>query len=281
MYIVGFDAKSTMWKPITLRPEQTLVDARNTMIKHNISRVVVVKKSKPLGIITEKDIARFLYEEVPSRPLEEIRLDQVMSKGLVTVKPETDLRTCAKMMLEKQISSLLAVDSKNNNLTGIFTKTDLTTAYVEYFALEHKVQEFMTKKVITIEPDEPIHTALLLMSGSQISRVIVARNGKPIGIITGRDLLALGAYFVTSDYRRQRTKREFLPFIPSGVKAWMLASDVMTTNPITTAPDSDLADAAYIMVRNRISGLPVVDAKGNLAGILTKTDVIRALASRA
>lgn len=277
MYIVGFDAKTTMWKPIRLRSEQTLVDARNTMIKYNISRVVIVKNHKPLGVVTEKDIARFLYEQVPTRQLDEIRLDEVMSRDLVTVNPEQDLRHCAKLMLKKQISSLLVVDDKNN-LKGIFTKTDLTTAYIEHFALVHKVQEFMTKKVITVAPDEPVHSAILLMSGNQISRVVVSEKGRQVGIITGRDLLALGAFFSRLD--RLRIKKEYA-FIPSGLKGFMLASDVMTAKPISTTPDSDLADAAYVMLRNRISGLPVVDAKSNLTGIVTKTDVVKALASHA
>jgi CBS domain-containing protein len=277
MYIVGFDAKTTMWKPIRLRSEQTLVDARNTMIKYNISRVVIVKNHKPLGVVTEKDIARFLYEQVPTRQLDEIRLDEVMSRDLVTVNPEQDLRHCAKLMLKKQISSLLVVDDKNN-LKGIFTKTDLTTAYIEHFALVHKVQEFMTKKVITVAPDESVHSTMLLMSGNQISRVVVSEKGRPVGIITGRDLLALGAFFSRPD--RLRIKKEYA-FIPSGLKGFMLASDVMTAKPISTTPDSDLADAAYIMLRNRISGLPVVDAKSNLTGIVTKTDVVKALASHA
>jgi CBS domain-containing protein len=277
MYIVGFDAKTTMWKPIRLRSEQTLVDARNTMIKYNISRVVIAKNHKPLGVVTEKDIARFLYEQEPTRQLDEIRLDEVMSRDLVTVNPEQDLRHCAKLMLKKQISSLLVVDDKNN-LKGIFTKTDLTTAYIEHFALVHKVQEFMTKKVITVAPDEPVHSAMLLMSGNQISRVVVSEKSRPVGIITGRDLLALGAFFSRPD--RLRIKKEYA-FISSGLKGFMLASDVMTAKLISTTADSDLADAAYIMLRNRISGLPVVDAKSNLTGIVTKTDVVKALASHA
>ena len=44
--------------------------------------------------------------------------------------------------------------------------------------------------------------------------------------------------------------------------------------------DSDLADAAYVMLRNRINGLPVVDKEGTLAGIITKTDIVRALAEQ-
>jgi IMP dehydrogenase len=53
----------------------------------------------------------------------------------------------------------------------------------------------------------------------------------------------------------------------------------MKYDPITIARDSDLVEAALIMGRNRISGIPVVDSHSNLAGIITKTDIIKALAS--
>ena len=52
--------------PVTLEPNKTLYDVRNILIKYNISRVVIVEKEKEgnkeaIGIITEKDITRFLY----------------------------------------------------------------------------------------------------------------------------------------------------------------------------------------------------------------------------
>jgi CBS domain-containing protein len=277
MYIVGFNAKAAMWKPITLRPDQTLFDARSTLLKYGISRVVIAKNRKPLGMVTEKDIARFLYEHVPPRRLDEVRLDEVMSTGLVTVGEETDLRVCAKTMLAKGISSLVVVDGKNN-LAGIFTKTDLTSAYVEHFAMEHQVKEFMTRKVITVCPDEPVHSAIMLMSGNEISRIVVTRSGRPVGMITGRDLLPLGAMIQRSQNRKAK---KWLHFVPSGIKASMLVSDVMSPDPITITGNSDLADAAYVMLRNKISGLPVVDSKQRLVGIVTKTDVVKALASHA
>jgi CBS domain-containing protein len=67
-------------------------------------------------------------------------------------------------------------------------------------------------------------------------------------------------------------------FIPSGIKEMFLAGDVMTFDPIGITKDSDLAEAALIMMRNRISGMPVIDSDNNLAGIITKTDIIRAVA---
>ena len=81
-----------------------------------------------------------------------------------------------------------------------------------------------------------------------------------------------GSYWtLREDLIEQRKKQAF---IPSGMKAIFIASDVMTPNPITISRELDVAEAGYIMLRNRISGLPVVDSSRNLKGIITKTDIV-------
>ena len=288
MYIVGFDAKSITQNAITLAPETSLMDARNTMIKYNISRVVVAKGGKPVGIITEKDIARFLYSEVPSRRLSETALSEIMSIDLITVDEDSDQRKCAKAMLQKGVSSLVVVNAKNR-LKGILTKSDLIHGYVENFAGEHLVKAFMTRKVLTVAPDEPVHMAIMLINGNEISRVVVVNTKRqPVGIITTHDLLPFSSLFGTGtadSYWPPRkdviAKKRKQSFIPSGIKAAFMASDIMTSNPIVIRENADLADAGYIMLRNRISGLPVVGSNGKLKGIITKTDIVKALASHA
>ena len=287
MYIVGFDVKSVMQKPLTINSRSTLLEARNMMLRYNISRVVVASNRRPLGILTEKDIARFLYTSVPSRTLGEIRASEVMSRNLVSIDGETDIRKSAKLMLENKISSLVVVDGKKN-LTGIITKTDLVDAFVHNFTGEHLVNEFMTKRVFTVAPDEAIHMAIMLMSDNKISRVVVVKDKHPVGIITTRDLLPAGALFGTGTYSGYWTvrddlvrQREMQAFIPSGIKAAFVSTDVMTPNPIVVTDSEDLAHAGFVMLRNRISGLPVVDSRNVLRGIITRTDIVKALASRA
>jgi acetoin utilization protein AcuB len=68
-------------------------------------------------------------------------------------------------------------------------------------------------------------------------------------------------------------------FVPSGIKEYFLARDVMKYDPITISQDSDLADVAQIMAMNRISGLPVVNSNDTLVGIITKTDIVKAMAA--
>ncbi len=93
---------------------------------------------------------------------------------------------------------------------------------------------------------------------------------------------AVGRYWTTQEelIKRRRAQK----FIPTGIKAIFLATDVMKYDPITITRDSDLTEAAQIMTNNRISGLPVVENSSNntgLVGVITKTDIIKAIASSA
>jgi CBS domain-containing protein len=66
--------------------------------------------------------------------------------------------------------------------------------------------------------------------------------------------------------------------LPRGI--YLLTSrDLMTPHPIMIKQDSDLSEAAKLMVRHNISGLPAVEESGKLVGVITKSDVIRAIAS--
>ena len=281
-------AKDLIKQAIILEPSQTLYDVRTMMIRYNISRVVIAKDNKTLGIITEKDIARFLYKEVPNRRLSEISVNEIMNKDLIKVEEQTNLNICARVMLEKKISSIIVVDNKGE-LKGIFTKSDMVDACARHYPRKLKVEQYMTKKVFTVTPDENLHMILLLMSDNQISRVTVTRDHKLIGIVTGHDLLPVSILFGTGMPGRYWTtqeeaiaRRRAQSFIPAGIKAVFLARDIMKYDPITITKDADLVEAAQIMANNRISGLPVVEDKskeGSLVGIITKTDIVKGIAS--
>jgi CBS domain-containing protein len=282
-------AKDISRQAITLEPDKTLYDARNKLFIYNISRVVVAKDNKPLGIITEKDIAWYLYTEIPNRRLDEVTVDEIMSKNLVTIGEESGMQLCAKLMLENKISSILVVENNSDkqDLKGILTKSDLVNTYATYYSEKHSVEAYMTKQAITITPDEPVHMVLLLMINNKVSRIVVVRDEKPIGIITGRDLLPVSALFVTAAYATYwKTHEDWVAlrkeqrFLPSGIKNIFLTREIMKHNPLTITRDADLTEAAQIMSYNRISGLPVINSVDNLVGIITKTDITKALVAR-
>ena len=290
--------------PVTLEPNKTLYDVRNILIKYNISRVVIVEKEKgenkeAIGIITEKDITRFLFSELPTRHLDEIRIDEVIrSRNIITAKKDTDISTCAKLMLDNNISSLIITVNRLNDgsniLEGIITKSDLLDAYVKSYGGNVTVNEYMTKKVLTVRPDEAVHMVLLIIVDSNVSRVIVVQgDGKPIGIITNHDVLPASTLLLankTTPYSQYWIKRKDIENnnkgiisrskgnLPYGMKRILLAEDIMKFDPIIITDYADLIDAALIMRGNRISGLPVVDSNDRLVGIITKTDITRAMA---
>jgi CBS domain-containing protein len=284
-------------QPITLDPKATLQDARNMMVRYNISRIVIVANEEsndrkiPIGIITEKDIARFLYEEAPNRRLNEIRLDEVMSTNLITAKDDESIAYCAKLMLDNGISSVVIVTKmRQQNTTasdfmGIITKSDLVAASSRTRPKKGKrVSEYMTKDVFTVDREESLLIVLMLMTDNKISRVVVTKNNRPVGIVTTHDLLPVSSLFGTGAYgrfwttqKKEISKRREQRFIPSGIKNAFLVSDVMTEDPICIQIDSELTEAAQVMTRNRISGLPVIESNEDLVGILTKTDIVRSI----
>ena len=290
--------------PVTLEENKTLYDARNVLLKYNISRVIFLKgrqNKKPAGSVTEKDIVRFLHAGFPRRSLDEIRLDEIITnQQLITVEGGTDVSDCAKLMLKNNISSLVIVKANNDDnsvLNGIITKSDLLDAYARRFGGDVAINEYMTKKVLTVKPDESVHIVLLIMADGNVSRVIVVgdSNSKPVGIITSHDLLPASTLLIADKSKpplsQYRTKGKEIEMnestgstaahtggLPYGMKRILLAQDIMKFNPIMVTDYSNLVDAALIMRGNRISGLPVVDSNDKLVGIITKTDIIRAIA---
>jgi CBS domain-containing protein len=256
-------------KVITAPPYESLAAVRDLMIRNNISRVVVAEEDRPVGLVTKKDIVKFLAIDNTDRSLLEIPVSEVMSANLVLVKPDVDVRTAANIMLDNDISSLLLVNEER--LAGIVTKTDVCRHYAERCEGVFKVRDFMTKNVIYVKPKHSLFRAMNLMVKHDISRVLVLDDGgRPIGVVTLTDLT-----FYTSSLRP--VKHPTFETIPSSLI--LTVEEVMTKNPVTIREDDDLCVAPRLMLKKGISGLPVVDEEGKLRGIITKSDVVKAVAS--
>ena len=268
-------------KVVTCMPTATLSEVQRLMVGHRISRVVVVDaKNKPVGIITQKDIVNFLLADKSRRGLEEIQAEEVMSKGLVTVKPIAPISDVAGTMVEKKISSLLVVD-EDGKLKGIATKADVVMYIAGKGGGIHSVREFMTANPITVKRSHSIFLPASLMSEHRISRVVVTdKENKPVGIITLTDVTMISALLKPANILEKGKPVLVKGFIALPKSVLLLtAGDVMTAHPISINKDADLADAARLMTRHDVSGLPVIYTSGKLVGIVTKSDTIRAVAS--
>jgi CBS domain-containing protein len=135
------------------------------------------------------------------------------------------------------------------------------------------VGEAMTGEVVVLEADTPVDVAVRRLEHTQVSGAPVVDHGRVIGVVTLRDLLLPvltdGPVQTTGPFHRHEHQ----------LTSYRV-HQLMTAQPVTARPDWPLAQAVLAMEQVGINRLPVVDSAGRPAGILTRDDVLRALARR-
>ncbi len=112
----------------------------------------------------------------------------------------------------------------------------------------------MTEDLITVNKSQNLSAAGETMTDADIKSVIVSdTDNRPVGILTSTDFVRMAA--------DESTPSE------------STVSDYMTRDIVTTTADTDVHEAADLMLNNNISHLPVVQDDGRLTGIVTTTDV--------
>jgi len=127
------------------------------------------------------------------------------------------------------------------------------------------VKNWMTRHVITVTPDTTLPEARHLLTYHQLRHLPVTKNDKPVGIITLGDIRAAEPSPATS------LKKWELNYLVPRIKV----KQIMTRNPITVTPHTIIGEVAWLFQALKISGLPVVDSKGRVVGIITESDIFR------
>jgi acetoin utilization protein AcuB len=131
------------------------------------------------------------------------------------------------------------------------------------------VKNWMGEPAITIEADSYLKDAIWLLKQHRISMCPVMKFGLLVGIVTDRDLKRVSPSDVPSF-----DMHELVESI-SRVKV----KTVMTQNPVTIPYDYTVEEGAEVLLGHKISGVPVVDQVKKPIGVITKTDLFRALFS--
>jgi acetoin utilization protein AcuB len=122
---------------------------------------------------------------------------------------------------------------------------------------------------MTIDEDTSMMKASQIMKENNIRRLPVMRKGKLVGMITDRDIKeASPSKATTLDVHE-------LYYLLSELKV----KDIMSKNVFTIGPEETVEKAAVKMLEHRISGLPVVNDKGKVVGVITQGDVFKVLVS--
>jgi acetoin utilization protein AcuB len=121
------------------------------------------------------------------------------------------------------------------------------------------VRDHMSSPAVTVQTDADYKAAIRLMQEKSMHHLpVVDKAGELVGIAAERDLLLAAMHYMQSAVE---------------------VGEVMHRGAITATPDMPIVDAADLMVKNKIGGLPVVDGGSHLLGIITETDIFRVLAA--
>ncbi|MFC5730869.1 MULTISPECIES: HPP family protein [Nocardioides] len=132
------------------------------------------------------------------------------------------------------------------------------------------VFEVMTQEPVAVRPHTPVKTALGLLAQHRVTAMpVVTTTGKVCGVVSEADLVRdllprdARAYEIPPVDQRSR---------PATVE------EVMSRHPVTVYPETDVVEAVDLLTSTTVKSVPVVDRRGHLRGVLSRSDIVRLLA---
>ncbi len=111
-----------------------------------------------------------------------------MTRKLIGVEPDDSVKRACEVMVEFDIGSLVVVES--NTVVGFFTKSDvIRRVVIPGLPNNTPVKQIMSRELITVNSNTPLHDVLDLMAKKGIKHMLVEENGRIVGIFTLSDLL--------------------------------------------------------------------------------------------
>ncbi len=117
-----------------------------------------------------------------------IKVQDIMTKAMITVNPATTVQQLAKMMQQGGIGAIFV--KENGNPVGIVTDRDFATKIAaNNMPFDTPAEKIMSSPLITINHNEPISAAAERLTEKKIRKLAVTENGNIVGIITSTDLV--------------------------------------------------------------------------------------------
>ncbi len=253
--------------------------ALDLMRKKKISGVPVVKKGtkKLVGIVTRSDLIEDPEEE---------QIALIMTRDPITTTPDEDVREVAKKMVEHNIRRVPVVE--DGELVGIVTAYDLITEALSTIEIGEPVEKYMLKNIPTTWEGTPLNVAFEIMRHFNL-KVLLAldKDGKLSGILTETDFInesevvseriVHSASVGTEGDKWTWDSKSVLYVTKNQLKVSnKQVRDVATTKVVTVTQRTSVTECAKKMKQKNIEQLPVIDAEGELVGLLRASDLIKA-----
>jgi CBS domain-containing protein len=189
-----------------------------------------------------------------------MKVSEIMhSQNLVTVRPDDRLALAAQMMVWANVRHLPVV--RGREVVGVLSERDVFRRNGEvgaHAAAREPVERAMRSPAVTVDPEEPLVTAISLMADRKLGCLPVVGAQGLVGILTTADLLRHEL-----DTAIERPAAGLPPPLRTVMKA---APDAVT-------PETELFDAVALMSARGFRHLPVIDREHKLVGMLSDRDV--------
>jgi predicted transcriptional regulator/ribosome-associated translation inhibitor RaiA len=248
---------------VEIDADERLAKVRSIFERENPKGIVVFDDGEYAGVVGEKQLVR-------SRMEDDTKVSAVV-KPAPSVDRTEDVRETARLLVEGDVK--IAPVYEGDRLYGIVTVDRILEAVLDSLDAI-KVDQIATTDVIGIAEDDSVGRAINRLRENGVSRLpVLDDDGVLVGVVTTNDIVE----FVVRDHERQGSGDR------AGDIDRMLdlpVYDIMSS-PVVTATRGETAEAAVSrMFDNDVSGLVVVPEDAGIetvAGIITKTDVLRAL----
>jgi CBS domain-containing protein len=248
---------------LTCRPEATLGQVSVLLAQHHVHALIVADQAgRPIGIISDYDLLAGEWLSEDSKSLATMRnltAGDMMSSPIDTIEASMPLRLAAQMLIEKDINRLLVTE--NGSPAGVISTSDFVSSIAnEERPLRQTVADVMSDAILVCRDKTPLTSAARTMTQAGWRSVLVVdAQGKPEGVVSGKDLL---------------------PFVDNGVDEKLTVRDIMHP-ALTIDIHARLREAADIMIQNHHHRLVVIDQEdpqGFPLGIISSFDIVAEMA---
>lgn len=242
------------------------------------------------GTITLEDVEIVKYPHRAPRPMPPDRVEEVMTRSVMSVQPETPIGEVVRLLLDRDFRSVPVID-QDNRLVGIITGGDLVergglSGRVELLktlggaalerelaasgARERTAEDVMSADVVAITPEEPLQRAAHLMVEKHIKRLpVVDHAGRLVGMLSRVDVL--------------RTMGEDYPAPaaagtpPSPEQPPRTVGDLMRTDVPSISAHAPLGEVLDAVTSTRLNRAVVVDGSRHVLGVVSDADLLARL----
>ncbi len=269
---------------ITIPPTSTIMTSMKTMIRYSFRRLPIADAgTKRLeGIVTATDILNFLGGGEKNRLVkeryngnliaavnEEIR--EIMEKNVITVSTEDSWEDALEVMIKKNVGGVPIIN-EDEIVKGIITERDLMIFLASRHLYDDYVSEYMTRGVITAEPDASIESVMKLMIKKKFRRLPIVKDGILLGVITSTSLVH---YFSGEAFKKLITGdiRDVLDLPVSN----LLQNEKILKykEPLVFHPNTRISEVVRAMIEKNQAAALIV--RKELEGIITERDLMKVL----